>query len=353
MQLFVNTSGRLQVTTVAIGTVDAHTSYVDVLGSTPSTQVLTPGIKDTKITTAGVYDLTGSPAASTSRNVKRVCLTNTGAAAITLLVERSPDGGTTKYFVRSVSLAQNEALEYDDGIGWVVYDATGAVRATASLGRFTGTSTRLSGNGTFTTGSTTTRIRLRGVGAGGGGGGGAPAVVAGGASAGGGGAAGAYGEWWIAVLPNTGYAYTSGTAGAGGAIGATGSAGTSATFVVAGVTYTCPGGAGGTSMGAAAATAANAAGGATGSAPTGGTVLMQNNGMPGDYGNRASGTIAASGAGGSSPFGPGGQAVIAQGNGLAGTGSGAGGSGGLTLNGGATQTGGNGASGGWAVEEFT
>lgn len=343
-----SSTSRLQVVTSATGTLDCLTSWVDLVGTT-----VTPGGTETKITAAGAYSIAGSPASGV-RNVKKVTITNMNAASIAILVQCSPDSGTTTYQIRSITLAQNETLQYDDNVGWTVYDSTGAVRSTGSLGRFVGETKIVAPTTSFTTGSTTTKLRVRAVGSGGGGGGGAAAVVAGGAASGGGGSGGSFAEWIISVTPNTAYVVSAPAGGAGGAVGATGTNGTSTTITVGGTVYSCPGGIGGPSMGTAAATALNTAGGSGGSQASSGTILVHSTpGQSGGYASRASGTVCASGDGGASYFGMGGTALVAQGNGGAALGPGGGGAGGNTLNGGATTTGGAGGGGMLLIEEYS
>ena len=138
-----------------------------------------------------------------------------------------------------------------------------------------------------------------------------------------GGGSGAYTEILIAN-PSLLYSYSVGVAGAGGlSTPATGTNGGDTTFG----TYTAGGGVGGTFMAAGTTTAIvlGGAGGAVSGSPD-----IPSSGQPGGDGVRSVTTLTIqAGAGGSTMFGGGGLPPSADGNGNAGTGLGAGGSGGF------------------------
>ena len=213
--------------------------------------------------------------------------------------------------------------------------------------RFVGTTVKTSGT-TFTTGTNTTLIVLR-LQAGGGAGGGA-GTGAGTSAAGGGGAGGGYAEKTFPVTPNTTYTYSLGAAGAAGAAGANdGGAGGNTTFAAGGVTVTAFGGNGGKGM-AGSATIVSALGGASPAVSTNGDV--NGGGEPGERSFTLSATLAVSGKGGSSMFGTGGNGINVEGAGVAGTGYGAGGSGGMQDSNGTARAGGAGTAGLIVIDEY-
>jgi hypothetical protein len=121
------TSQKLEVTTSAETAVDVLVSYVD---HTTSGGVL--GDQNTLITTATTTDILAAPAASTQRQVKMINILNTGATANVVTVKK--DISATEYDIVTVSLAQNERLEYLDGQGWKAYANSGAVKQSINQG---------------------------------------------------------------------------------------------------------------------------------------------------------------------------------------------------------------------------
>lgn len=220
---------------------------------------------------------------------------------------------------------------------------------TSQAGRYLGTTVINAGTTTFTTGASTTKIRVRVQAGGGAGGGSASGASAGGC--GGGGSAGGYAEKTFTVAASTGYTCAVGTGGTAGAAGNNpGGDGNNSTFAVGATTVTANGGKGGTGM-AAAATPGTSVGGASPAVSTNGDV--NSGGAPGGFGLRASATILASGAGGSCLFGAGGNSRTTQGTGLSGVGYGAGGGGGTCVNAGGAVAGFAGLDGVIVVDEFS
>ncbi len=201
---------------------------------------------------------------------------------------------------------------------------------------------------TFTTGASTNKIRIRGVGGGGGGGG--CTNVASASGAGGGGAAGSYAEHWFNVSPSTGYSYQCGQGGTGGTA-VDGVIGANSTFTVGGTTVTAKGGLGGP-VGVSSLTV-NVTAGAIGQVST--NALINGRGAPGGTGVviLVASAIGAGGDGGSTVFGAGGKgATAAGGGGGAAVGYGGGG-GGALVGGSASGTGGAATNGMWIVEEYS
>lgn len=341
MILLAGTSALLQVTTGSATNVTVQASYVDLSAST-----VTPSTQNTTIATATTSTVVNSPAASTQRNIKSLAINNPLGAASSCQVTVTHTDGTTPVVVAVATLSAGDTLQYNDLDGWVTLLAGGSLSLVAASGRFIKTTLLTTGT-SFTTGPTTNSIRIRGVGGGGGGAG--CTSVASAAAAGGGGGGGGYLEKFIAVSPNTAYAYTIGAAGAG-ASGAAGGSGTNSTFVVGATTYTAKGGTG-APVATASATLTAYPGGAGGAVSTNGDT--NTTGQPGENGLILIVTpVGVSGGGGSSNFGGGGVGIAAAGNGNAGGGFGAGGSGSLT-GASAVRTGGSGTAGCWVVDEFS
>ena len=342
MILLTGTDDKLEIVTSGTAPIDVQASYVDL-----ATTTVTPGYKNTAITTATTTDITGSPAAVTQRNVKHVSIRNKDASASNTITVRHNDGATTVELHKFALLAGYTFIIPETGEP-LLLDANGSRVQGATPGRLLRQTVLTSASGTHTTGTDTNKIRIRGVGGGGAGGG--CTSVASAAGAGGGGGAGAYAERDFTATPNTGYSYTCGAAGVG-ASGAVGGNGGNSTFVVGGTTVTAPGGTGGT-LGTAATTLTARAGGAGGTTPTNGDVNIP--GQPGGVGFTLviATPIGYGGQGAPSQLGPGANGVTAAGNGAAPVaGFGGGGSGALT-GASAVRTGGNGAAGCWIVEEY-
>jgi hypothetical protein len=121
------TSQILEVTTSAATAVDVLVSYVD---HTTSGGLL--GDQNTLITTATTTTVLAAPAASTQRQVKMINIHNTGATANIITVKK--DISATEYDIVTVSLAQNERLQYLDGLGWTAFANSGAVKNSINQG---------------------------------------------------------------------------------------------------------------------------------------------------------------------------------------------------------------------------
>ncbi len=343
MILLTSTSDLIQVITGGTQAIKCHASYVDLNGTT-----VTPGRLNTAISSATTTTIVASPAASTQRTVKTLSVHNSdGSNADTVTVQHTD--GTTVIILFSLSLLAGNSLKYNEGSGWQLFNALGQTVATApASGQFLKSTVLTSASGTFTTGTNTNSIFIRGV-AGGGAGGGCTSVASAAGAAGGGGS-GSYIEKTVAVSPNTGYSYTCG-AGGTGVSGAGGNNGNNSTFVVGATTYTANAGGGAAVATANAALTANL-GGNGGAVSTNGDLNAT-----GTAGNKGVILIVAtpagaSGDGGDSAFGGGAKGVNAAGNGNTAGNFGGGGSGSMT--GASTaRTGGGGGPGCWVVEEYS
>lgn len=340
MLLLTSTSDKLQVVSGSAVTVDTHASYVDNASGT-----ITPGSSEAAITTAATTDVVAAPGASTQRNVQTLNIRNKHAlSSNAITVQKVTGAGTFELF--KYTLLAGEAIQYLDGVGFIVIDAAGGRKISPATGRWLKTTVLTSGT-SFTTQPATTSIFVRMVGAGGGGGG--CTSVASAAAAGGGGGGGAYAEKTFTVTGNTAYTYAIGSAGTG-VSGAAGNNGGNTTFAVGATTVTALGGTGGP-VATAATTLTARAGGAGGTVATNGD--LNATGMPGEPGTVliVATPIVASGNGGSSVFGGGGVGIVAVGNGNAAGGFGAGG-GGSATGASAARTGGNGTAGVIVVDEY-
>jgi hypothetical protein len=140
MILLTSTSDKLQLVTSAAVTVDVHASWVDNASGT-----ITPGRTNTGITTATTTDIVAAPGSSTQRNVKSLHVVNRHASTSTNVTIKHTDGSTTPQLTTAITLLAGESLEYVEGQGFRVYDATGqpkvgqyAVDPTTNTFRLTG-----------------------------------------------------------------------------------------------------------------------------------------------------------------------------------------------------------------------
>jgi len=143
MLLLTSTADVVRLTTsAAVSTIEVHTSYVDVSGST-----ITPDRKNTRITTAATTTIVASPAASTQRNVKAIyCTNNSTGTSCTVAVEHYD--GTNSIELISFVLLPGENLGYREDGSWVHRDAQGAEYPPAGLGAYMGRSIGFMKSGT-------------------------------------------------------------------------------------------------------------------------------------------------------------------------------------------------------------
>jgi hypothetical protein len=113
------TTDKLSVITSAAVTTDAHTSWVDYNSTT-----VTPGRTNAAITTATTTDISGSPGASTQRNVKTINIANKHASSSQTVTVQFDQNGTL-FVLYTTTLGAGEELQYIDGDGWAVYDSSG------------------------------------------------------------------------------------------------------------------------------------------------------------------------------------------------------------------------------------
>lgn len=119
MLLLASTSDLLQLITSAAGQIDVHSSWADISGTT-----VTVGRQNTRIGTATTTTIVPSPAASTTRNCKRVAVQNTHASVSNTVTWQHTDG-TNVIQLEQFTLAPGERFSYSETAGIRVYDASG------------------------------------------------------------------------------------------------------------------------------------------------------------------------------------------------------------------------------------
>lgn len=124
MLLLASTSDLLRVVTSAAVATDVHASFVDLNTSTSAT---TPGRTNTAITTATTTTVVASPAASTVRTVKTLCVRNKHASTAQTVTVLHSDGTTVVELVQAI-LSAGDALHYDEHQGFTVRDLRGQVK---------------------------------------------------------------------------------------------------------------------------------------------------------------------------------------------------------------------------------
>lgn len=133
MILLTSTSDLIQlVTSAAANSIDVHASYVDINGT-----VITPGRKNTKITTATTTSIVSSPGASTVRNLKGLYITNNSTGTNCNVAVLHYDGTITVELIEFV-LLPGENLGYREDGSWVHRDSVGAEYPPSGLGNYNG-----------------------------------------------------------------------------------------------------------------------------------------------------------------------------------------------------------------------
>lgn len=113
MLLLASTSDLIRVVTDAATTVSVHASYVDNASGT-----ITPGRKNTAISTATTTTVVQSPSASTYRNVKFLVVHNTATSGSVGVTVQHTDG-TTVVDLADAVLGPGGSLTWTEGSGWV------------------------------------------------------------------------------------------------------------------------------------------------------------------------------------------------------------------------------------------
>lgn len=113
MILLTTTSDELRLVTRDASSIDVHATYADL-----SSGVVTPGRKNTAITTATTTVIAASPAASTQRTIKKVTIRNkhvTRACWVTVVHRQS---GPTDAEIQTAMLAPGTTLSYEEHQRW-------------------------------------------------------------------------------------------------------------------------------------------------------------------------------------------------------------------------------------------
>jgi hypothetical protein len=98
--------------------VTAH--YTDI-----TTTLYTPGSNDTQTNGSTAVTIVAAPAASTQRHVESISVYNADTAAATVTIQLN--NNSTLRIITKVTLQPGEQLFYEDGMGWQIIDANGAV----------------------------------------------------------------------------------------------------------------------------------------------------------------------------------------------------------------------------------
>ena len=122
MLLLTSVADKIQVITDTAVTTDVHASWVDYAAG-----AVTPGRKNSAITTATTTDVVPSPAASTQRNVKCLVVRNRHPVDSVVVTVQHTDGSIVSELMRCTLLTW-ECLAFNDGTGFQIFESTGAVK---------------------------------------------------------------------------------------------------------------------------------------------------------------------------------------------------------------------------------
>jgi hypothetical protein len=122
----VSTSDKISVITDAAVTTDVQASYADYDGS-----AVTPGRKNSAITTATTTDVVLAPASSVYRKVKTLGIRNRHATTSVGIIVQHTDGTTVAQLWAGTLLA-GEVVCYIEGVGWQYFAAGGAPKVAAT-----------------------------------------------------------------------------------------------------------------------------------------------------------------------------------------------------------------------------
>lgn len=122
MLILSGTAHKVQVITDAAVTVDTHASFIKRDASTS-----TADNKNTNISTATTTDITGSPASGEQWNVKAIIINNKHASSSVAVTVELVSTSLTSRLVK-LTLNAGETLQYWEGEGWFVLDASGNIK---------------------------------------------------------------------------------------------------------------------------------------------------------------------------------------------------------------------------------
>jgi hypothetical protein len=127
MLLLTSTSDQILLDTSSSSAIEVHASYVDNQSGS-----VTPGRKNTSITSATTTIIVESPADSIQRNVRTLYIKNEGATSNTLTVDHT-NGTLISTIWQGALQAEEELILAQDGT-WRVYDAIGLEKVYNMLG---------------------------------------------------------------------------------------------------------------------------------------------------------------------------------------------------------------------------
>ncbi len=137
MILLTSTSDKIQLISSSAANLDVHASFGDL-----TTSSITPGRKNTAISSATTTDIVDPPAASTQRQIKTILVRNRHAATSDDVTLQHTDGSTVSQLVK-IALAAGETLQFVDGQGFTVFDSNGGVKTVQSIGNDSVDNTKL------------------------------------------------------------------------------------------------------------------------------------------------------------------------------------------------------------------
>lgn len=125
MILLTATTHALELQTSSSASTDWTCSYVDMDAS-----ATTPGSAQGNVSSATTTTIAAAPAASTQRQIKHISVVNKSATSQTVTIKK--DVSATEYVVFRAVIAENETVEYTDGKGWGIFNATGILQTGVS-----------------------------------------------------------------------------------------------------------------------------------------------------------------------------------------------------------------------------
>ena len=128
MLLLTSTSDKIQLVTSSTAPLEVHATFVDNASGT-----ITPGRKNTEITSATTTDVVAAPGSSVQRNVQTLIVQNVDGSATNTVTVRHTDG-TTAVDIFTVALGFGEVLQFLDGVGFQVFANSGALKTSQNQG---------------------------------------------------------------------------------------------------------------------------------------------------------------------------------------------------------------------------
>jgi hypothetical protein len=154
MLVLATTSDVFQLITSAAGQIDTYATYADVSGTT-----VTVGRQVQRIGTATTTAILSAPAASTSRNAKRIAVSNNHASITNTVTFQFFDGTNTIVF-ETFTLAPGERFSYSETAGIRVFDSAGLEKSNSPLAQGQYSTQRLAAD---VSNATTTAAKLTGL----------------------------------------------------------------------------------------------------------------------------------------------------------------------------------------------